>query len=335
MQAELRSQNIQSLGDAIYVPHEIFEKRTVTTATASAEHALTESFRPGEFLPALVSRTVSGQLGIRMIAGVGESVRIPRQGAVSVPQWYGETTDTTQSDITFLQPHEMTPKRISCGSSYTEMLLRQAGNGVPIASKITEDVMRQMSIAIDTALIVGGQVTAGEVVNVAESPNTGVLATITSSSALGGSAKSISYDDVLSLQLKTEEANAPMMRPGFLTHPAIIKKLKLTRLLTGSTDSVFVVGRDGTIDGYPTMATTIVPKNLKEKTTSPVNDASALIYSSDWSTLALCGWGNLQAIVDPYTDAGKASIRVYWHQFLDIEFLRQECFGHYDNLEAN
>ena len=171
-------------------------------------------------------------------------------------------------------------------------------------------------------------------VDVGNAPNNGILRKITTSSpTLGSAAKAITYENVLDLKLKTAEANVGMARPGFVCSPQTAKKLSLTRLLASSTDSVFVMGRDNMVLGYPTAITTIIPTDLAEKTTSPANNASALIWSSDWNQIAVCNWGNLSMIVDMYTSAKSGIINLVWSQFLDIQIVRPEAFAHFNHIE--
>ena len=330
---ELKASNPKAAGNALLIPDEVFEKRTLTSPDTSAGKVLTESFRPGEFLRALRPMSVASAAGVRFFGGTGDKVLFPRQNAVSIPTWQTETGTVTDTDISFSDPIEFVPKRLSCSSSYSEMLLRQSGGGVPIQSTIVTDVMREMALAIDAQVFVGGQVASGTVTDVGNAPNNGILRKITSSSTLGATTSAVTYEDVLSLKLATKEANAPMSRPGFVTSPQVANKLMLTRLFSGANDSTTIMGFDGMVIGYPTQVTTTIPRDLQEKTTSPANNASALIWSSDWSQIAVCNWGNLSMIVDIYTSAKSGIINLIWSQYLDIQIIRSEAFAYLDHLE--
>ena len=176
---ELRSRdgNREVPAHALLIPDEVFERRTLTSPDTSAGKVLTEDFRPGEFLKSLRPMSVASAAGVRMFAGAGDKVLFPKQNAVTKPSFTTETGSASQTDISFSDAIEFTPKRMAWYSGYSEQLIRQTGGGLNIHSRIVEDSLREAAIKIDELVFVGGEVSSGSVVDVTTDPNTCLLYT--------------------------------------------------------------------------------------------------------------------------------------------------------------
>ena len=327
VQAELRTKpgNNKHVANAVLVPDELMETRAVTASTAG-DNTLTESFRPQEFLPVLRDRSIAMTLGARGISGLGDKIRIPRQGAATSASWQSETSAVTATDMAFLAPIELEAHRISYHTSHSDQIIRESGGGLPIQRLIIEEAQRAMADKIDASIFATNS--TQETNAPTQLWKVGTVGSIAARSRTNDTnGKSVTYDDILQLAGASADANLPMMRSGFAINFKTQRKLKQLRKLTDSTDSMTVY-QNGTIDGYPTQISNRVTDSFSKGT----GTVSAIFYSSDWQYLVIATWGSTALIIDPYTKADESTVRLIWHQFMDWGILRDEAFTWYDSV---
>lgn len=331
VQTELRSKphNKKHSARAVLIPDELWEQRAVTAGATGAQVA-TESFRPQEFLPALRDRSISQALGARMISGTGNKIKIPRQDAATTASWVSETGAVANTDMAFQAPLELEAKRLAYRTSHSDELLRESGGGLAIQRIILEEGARAMALELDKRIFYVGSTapTSGPAPMLKVGSNGGEINQSTQSGT-STNGKLPTYGDILSLVSASQDANMPMMRPGFAINYKTMRKYKETRRLTGSTDDVTIFS-NGMLDGYPTQVSNIVPSNLSKG--SATNSLSALVYSSDWQYLVIASWGSTSLIVDPYSLAEQATTRLVWAQYLDFKVLRPSAFAWYADV---
>ena len=327
VQAELRSKpgNNKHVANAVLVPDELLHTRAVTAGTVG-DNTLTESFRPQEFLPVLRDRSIAMSLGARGITGLGDKIRIPRQGAATSASWQSETSAVTATDMAFLSPIELEAHRISYHTSHSDQIIRESGGGLPIQRLIIEEAQRAMADKVDSSIFATN--TTQETNAPTQLWKVGTVGSIAARARTGDTnGKAVSYDDILELAGSSADANLPMMRSGFAINFKTQRKLKQLRKLTGSTDSMTVF-QNGTIDGYPTQISNRVTDNFSKGT----GTVSVMFYSSDWQYLVIATWGSTALIIDPYTKADESTVRLIWHQFMDWGILRDSAFSWYDSV---
>ena len=330
VQTELRSKphNKKHSARAVLIPDELWERRAVTAGTAGAQVA-TESYRPQEFLPALRDRSISSSLGARMIQGTGNKIKIPRQDAATTATWMSETGAVANTDMTFQAPLELEAKRLAYRTSHSDELLRESGGGLAIQRIILEEGARAMALELDKRIFYTASTapTSGPSPMLKVGSNGGEI-TAHTQSGTSTNGKLPTYGDILSLVSASQDANMPMMRPGFAINYKTMRKYKETRRLTGSTDDVTIYS-NGMLDGYPTQVSNIIPSDLSKGSGS---NLSALVYSSDWQYLVIASWGSTSLIVDPYSLAEQATTRLVWAQYLDFKILRPSAFAWYADV---
>ena len=330
VQSELRSNpaNSKHVTNAVLVPDELLQTRAITGATIGA-NTLTESFRPQEFLPSLRDRTIAGALGIRMISGTGDKIKIPRQSGTTTASWVAETGAVSATDMQFQVPLELEAKRLSYHTSHSDQIIRESGGGLPIQSIIIEEGQRALALEVDKRIFYTATTapTSGPAPIFKNGTNGGAVSASTQSGT-STNGKTPTYLDLLALIGSPEDANLPMMRPGWAINFKTYRKYKVTRKLDASTDSV-TIANNNQLDGYPTQISNIVPSNLAKGTGTGL---SAMFYSSDWQYLILATWGSTALIVDPYSKADESTVRLIWHQFMDFKVTRENAFAWYSDV---
>lgn len=326
VQQELRANpsNNRHPVNAVLIPNELATR--AVTAGGVGDDTLTESYRPQEFLPVLRDRSIAGALGVRYIQGVGDKIRIPKQGAATTASWQSETGAVANTDMSFVPPIELEAKRLSYMTSHSDQIIRESGGGLPIQRIIIEEGQKALSDKLDESIFSTN--TTQETNAPTQLWKVGGIGSISPTSRTGDTnGKAITYDDLLQLAGASADANLPMMRSGFAINYKTQRKLKQLRKLENSTDSMTIY-QNGTIDGYPTQISNRVTDSFAKGT----GTVSVIFYSSDWQYLTVATWGNTALIIDPYSSAPSSTIRLIWHQFVDYKILRDEAFGWYDSV---
>ena len=326
VQTELRSRpaNSRHAVSAVLVPDEL-QTRAVEAGNVGA-NTLTESYRPQEYLPVLRDRSIAGALGVRMIAGTGDKIRIPKQGAATSASWQTESGAVGATDMSFVAPIELEAHRLSYHTSHSDQIIRESGGGLPIQRLIIEEGQRALADKVDSSIFSTN--TTQEANAPTQLWKVGSVGSITARARTGDTnGKAITYDDVLELAGASADANLPMMRSGFAINYKTQRRLKQIRKLAGSTDSMTIY-QNGQIDGYPTQVSNRVTDSHRKGT----GTVSVMFYSSDWQYLVVATWGNTALIVDPYSSAPSATVRLIWSQYLDYKILRDEAFAWYDSV---
>jgi HK97 family phage major capsid protein len=125
------------------------------------------------------------------------------------------------------------------------------------------------------------------------------------------------------MELKLAEANALNGNLAYVMHPAVLAKLKQTKLDAGS--GRFLV--EGTLDpvmtanGYRALSTTLSPKY-----TTPDPDEYGIAFGN-WSDIQVGFWGGATLMVDPYTNMKSSITEVYLERFMDVAVLRDASFA--------
>ncbi len=133
----------------------------------------------------------------------------------------------------------------------------------------------------------------------------------------------IDYADLIAFESALANADALTGNLAYVTHPAVLAKLKQTKLDAGS--GRFLV--EGTLspvqtaNGYNILSTTLSPIY-----TTPNPDEYGMIFGN-WSDVQVGFWGGATLMVDPYTNMKSSIVEVYLERFMDVAVLRNESFA--------
>jgi HK97 family phage major capsid protein len=129
----------------------------------------------------------------------------------------------------------------------------------------------------------------------------------------------IDYADLIAFESALANADALQGNLAYVTHPAVLAKLKQTKLDAGS--GRFLV--EGTLDpvmtanGYSILSTTL----------SPVAVANYGMIFGNWSDVQVGFWGGATLMVDPYTNMKSSIVEIYLERFMDVAVLRNASFA--------
>ena len=280
-----------------YVPYDIFGRaQRDLTATGGDTGDKLVATDLQDYIPALSAAPVVAQLGARVLSGLSSNVSIPKGGSMTAA-WLTENADTSESTPTLSQI-SLSPKRVSALGELSKQLLVQASYDVE--SIVRNDILLQLSLAIDSAAISG-------------SGSSGVPTGITNTSSIGTEtfSSAFTYANVVNMETDVATANALNGSLAYLMKPSGRGSLKQTTLDSGS--GRFIM-EGNTLNGYTAGVSTQVP-------------ADTMIFG-DFSQLIIAEFGaGADIVVDPYTKATTGLTRIHVQRFADIAVRHPEAFS--------
>jgi len=235
---------------------------------------------------------------------------IPKQSAAGTAAWVAEGAAITPADQTF---SEITMSSKTCASmtEFSRRLLLQSS--VDVESLISQDLAKVVGLAVDLAAINGSG---------ASNQPTGILKTTGIGDVAGGTnGLQPTFANIVDLESDVAAANADVDGMAYLTSPEIRGTLKQTEKATNTAQ--FVWDKDGT-NGYRAFVSNQVPKTLTKGTSS---NGHAIIFGN-FHDLIIGQWGGgIDLLVDPYTKAETAQIRVRVLADIDIAIRHAESFS--------
>lgn len=249
-----------------------------------------------EYIAHLKNETAAGQLGVRMMMGVGE-VKFPKLLTGTTPNWKAGNTATDESTPT-TGTVSFSPNRVGTYVDIDKTLLKQTR--LSAQAIISQDLQDSVDVAIDAAMFHG---TGTE--QILGLDGIASIGTITSNGA------SLSWADALSIAAKVKIAKASKLGSmGFAFNPSVEAELKARPRETGY--PVYVMGDDGKIGGYNALVT------------NQVNDAN--MFFGVWNQGIYVFWDGLDLTVDNITLAKEHMIRLVVNQLCDFNVRHAGAF---------
>lgn len=243
-------------------------------------------------LEPLYAKSVLTQLGARWYSGLPKGdIQIPIMSGGSVG-WEGEIDEAGATGNTFTTV-KLSPKRLSAYVDISKQLIAQDTIGVEAA--IRRDIVNALNAKLEATLF-------GDAQGTTEKPQ-GLFYGVTPNVVAN-------FEDVCNLEAGVEEANV-YGKMQYVMSPAA--KAKFRSMIKGTNNSGFVY-EAGEMDGIETHVTTNVAKGN-------------FIYG-DFSNLVVGSWGDIEIVVDPYTQATKSCVRLIINAFFDFKPAREVGFAY-------
>ena len=307
--------------DGFFVPHNVgwggMQKRAYTVGTATAGGNLVETdLLESNFIEALRNRTVIGELGARYFPGLVGNVSIPRRTGDNVAYWIGaDNSDSiTESTGTFDQI-SMTPKTVGALTKYSHLMKLQSTP--EIEQVIRNGFIAIIANAIDSAALNGSG---------SSNQPTGVLNTTGINSVAGGTnGLAVNLDHLFDLKKSVSIDNADVQSAAFVTNSKV--EAALAKLKDGN--SQYLLSPYGLELGRQQIAsrrlevTNAIPSNLTKGSGS---NLSAVLYGN-FADLYVGLFGELEVLVDPFSDFAKGTTAVRILQSIDIAVAHPESFA--------
>ena len=262
------------------------------------------------YLEGLKDRLVVNKLGAHVLGDLVGTVPFVSAGAISAA-WLAEGAEASVSKSTFAKV-SLTPHRNAVIGAFSKDLLRQTS--IDIDNVVMGLLLDAHASLIESACINGSG---------SNNQPTGILNTANIGSVAGGdNGAAISWANVVKLETAINAENANRGKLGYLTNAKVIGAMKTTE--KASNTARFVLDFDGSLNGYPVEWTNLVPSNLTKGTSEGV--CSAMIFGN-FDDLYVGHWGGVDIVVDPYTLAASADVRIVLNSWDDCVVVNPKSFA--------
>ena len=262
--------------------------------------------------------SVLSTLGITVRNGLQGNLRFPTDGVLT-GAWETEIAANNQA-YTTLSYVDSSPKRFGAYVDVSKQLLVQS-------TSISEQyIRRQLELTVGTAMdttgIEGGG--SGEPVGILGNSGITILwAGGASASGVNADGAALAWADLTKLYKSVVAENVMMENLAFLTTPGVLDKGSRTPRQTSGVEGNFIFNETMRAYGQPVVISTNVPSDLTKGSGTALN---AMIFGN-FSELALHTWAGLDIVVDPYTQAGNATIRIIVNSWMDWCITRPKAFA--------
>jgi HK97 family phage major capsid protein len=262
-----------------------------------------------QIIPFLRAKTVCGRLGSTIIDGLtGGNVRLPRAIVGGMASWLPEVGAGSDADQS-LDSFVISPKRISGSTVMSRQLVLQSSPD--IEAFIANDIANAIGVAVDAAAI-NGTGTAPQPLGILHYPaNASGSYTYASRSAnitFGGPA---TWPKVLAFELALEQGLIVNDDGsfGWAVDPTVRDKWQQTAKVAGYPSFLWENTDDdtfGRVNGRRAISSTQLP--------------AGQVILGKWSEMIIASWVGVEVLVDPFSLAASAELRVRVSLLADIQF---------------
>ena len=272
----------------VVVPNMALHTRT-TMSTSNVANLVGSMPMGSMFIDNLQPASAVMAAGATVLSGLSKAITIPRENGDTTAAFTAEGSAVSESSLTF-NNLTLTPRRISATSSFTAEALIQSDP--QIDNLIRNSHARKIAQGIDDGALEGNG-TAPNPTGISNTTGVNVLATTGSST--------MTYAEALDALGKLEEDNVPSGNAAFICHPTDYATLAATVVDSGS--GRFVV-ENGAILGRRVVQSTLA--------------TAGTVILGDYSHLIVAMFGGTDLIVDPYSSATSATVKITTHNFADV-----------------
>ncbi len=295
------------------------QKRALYTGTSGAGGA-TVATELISFLDVLRPAVRLFQMGAEFMGGMTSNFSLPKMLTDTDFNWVGENpgTDNTDIDPTFSQV-QFTPKTATGSTSWSRQLFVQSS--VDVEAKVRNSLVRRAAIAIDKAGIQGS--------GSSNQPKGVLSATGVTVLSLGTNGAAPTYQNLIDMVTDIESYNADSLGdPDYLFTPEIAGYLAGQPELSNSIALPIFQrsskpGAQGTVNGHDAYKSNLVPKTLTKGTSA--GDCHAII-AGVFEALTIAEWGAFEILLDPYTGAKQALIKIIGNLMIDVQPTYAQAF---------
>ena len=296
------------------------QKRALYTGTSGAGGAMV-AMELISFLDVLRPAVKVFKLGAEFMGGMTSNFSLPKQLTDSDFNWVGENpgTDNTDIDPTFSQV-QFTPKTATGSTSWSRQLFVQSS--VDVEAKVRNSLVERAAIAIDKVALQG--------TGSSNQPKGILNATGVSVIALGTNGASPTYQNLIDMAMDPATYNADTLGEiRYLITPEISGYLQgVAKLSNQIALPIWTFGPDGQgyINGLKADWSNNLPKTLTKGTSTGVCHAG---IAGAFNAVTVAEWGALEIMLDPYTGAKQALIKIIANMMIDVEPTYAQAFSVY------
>lgn len=298
-----------------------YGKRTDFNVTTAADGGETVATELRGMVAPLRPQSVIIQNGATVLSGLNGDVTFNPIALGSIA-WEGEV-DAAAAYYGAITAKTLQPKRAGAYLTISDKLLRQSE--YVIQAFLQGELERTLANGLDAAFIEGGG--SGEPTGILADSGIGLRyaggAGTTSGTNADGAA--IAYADYKELWKAVAEANGLTNNAYFLTTPGVIAESLTTPRQASGIEGNFIMGDAMSVLGYRVVGNTGVPSDLEKGSSGTT--LHALIFNGDPASQYIGQWGGTSIIVDPYTAASTAQLKIWVHTWVDSKLIRPTAFA--------
>lgn len=287
--------------------------------TTNADGGYAKSEMAPRYIDGLKERMAVVKLGATVLSDLVGSLPLVGAGSMTA-QWLAEGATASVSKATFARV-TMTPHRNAIIGAFSKDLLRQTS--IDVEQIVWNKIQQAHAELLESAAIAGTG---------SSNQPTGILSTSgIGSVAIGTNGGPITWAKVVELETKVNAANGNRGKLAYLTNAKVIGDLK-TIERASNTARFLLDGDFSRINGYPIEWTNLVPSNLTKGTSSA--KCSAMVFGN-FEDLYIGHWGGIDVVVDPFTLAAQADVRVVLNSWDDCVVAEPKSFAAVVDLTTN
>ena len=309
--SEMGKQALQEAGVSlrgtrgIFIPVECRDSFTATGAAGTGSDLIETNFM--DIQKPLRDRLVLAQAGARVLTGLRGNIDIPDYSG-STANWEGENIKAKNGEGTFSHK-TMKPKRLTSVITVSRQLLIQDSLGVE--QMLRSDLVDAIAGKLEATIL--GNHTHSDTI-----PD-GLFTGLTDAPVV------MDWASVVGLETKVDLANALDGNTGYIMHTVLRGKGKTTvKAAQGALG--FLIDPDGSMNGYRVLRTNAVATNEVAGETPKAATAWGISFAN-WAELMIGQWGAIDMMVDPFTKADEAFVRIIINSYWDANMRRSAAIA--------
>lgn len=318
--AELGAEEYRRLGLAqrgFVIPTAALRASSGQNATTNADGGYAKVTMPLRYVDSLKERLVISSLGATILGDLVGTVPLVSAGKLTA-SWLAEGAQATTSKATFASA-TMTPHRNTVFAAFSKDLLRQTS--LDVENMLRERILDAHAELLETAAIAGTG---------SNNQPTGILNTTgIGSVAMGTNGGAITWAKVVDLETAVRAKNGLRGSLGYLTNAKVWGAMKQTQVANGFPR--FILDGDySMLNGHRVEWSNLVPSNLTKGTGTGL---SPMIFGN-WEDLYIGQWGGMDIVVDPFTLAEFADVRIVLNAWNDVKVAVPNSFAAIVDINA-
>lgn len=295
-----------------------------TGSPAAAGDLISTDLLASRFIDYLYNNSAFLPLGVTYLRDLIANIKIPRMMTAPKGYWVGEGQNIPEDNFS-VDTIGLDPKKLAVWSGCTFEMIQQSS--VDVEQMMRNAIIAGIALELDRTIGFGS--------GIDEEP-LGIISTPgVNSISLGVNGGPLDWSAVVDMQTLPSTANAMMGSFGYVFNSS--SKGKLMKTLNHNTGGGSYIWQEtnneyeGRVAGRRARESNQIPNNLVKGT---ANDLTAGIYGN-FAQIFLGFWSGLDIIVDPYTDAKRATINIIAKQLCDVELSRGEYFTVVTDIQNN
>lgn len=293
----------------LFIPIEVRDSFTATGDPTKGSSLIDTTFM--DILAPMRDRLVLSQAGASLMTGLRGNIDIPAYSG-GTAAWELENAKAKDGGGTFSHK-SMKPKRLTSILTVSRQLLVQ--DTLSVEQLLRSDLINAVRGTLEATIL-------GNHAHAEDRPD-GLF------TGWAGAAETFGWAPVVDMETTSDLANALDGNIAYILHTVLRGKAKKVVKADSVSSQAkgalgFVMENDGSMNGYRTFRTNAVATNAQpagvdgDGNPTPATPATEWgIAFGNWSDLLIGQWGALDLMVDPYTRADEAFVRIIVNSYWD------------------